>query len=443
LNLLGRHHPIVFANETHGFVLGGTTVDENANNDFFMYDEAINEWVDLTFTSSGFPGTPRSFGYGVVRNQALSSKAYLGFGASATGENLNDFWEFDMETHEWTQLASLPGLGRRHPSMVPVYLKDSDAWEIHVGLGDGYDADNQFSNFNDYWVYDVTTDMWTEVPNFPSSKRHHPFFFGIGPTSYVGLGHSDGREPYIERDFFSYDTKNNEWRQEPDFASYLLLESQERALVTTKARVAGTEFSIDLPLVGANSSELRGSIGFILSGDGDDHGSMSQGEFHAFYPEDAPSIADTSASPSRNVGGEAWRRQLPPHPGGSRWAPGSFVMRGTASVYFCCGYDRATGILHDDVWMMDLSLLFVKSSSENDSITDEADTGEGNESDNSTTSNASDIDSNNGNGNYFDNAMGNELQNGAASSSRPSLTLCHFVIGFFMVATMLHDFWQW
>merc|ERR1712232_1370944 len=51
-------------------------------------------------------------------------------------------------------------------------------------------------------------------------------------------------------------------------------------------------------------------------------------------------------------------RQLPPHPGGSRWAPGSFVMRGTARAYFTSGYDRNTEVLHSDVWMIDLSPLF-------------------------------------------------------------------------------------
>lgn len=39
--------------------------------------------------------------------------------------------------------------------------------------------------------------------------------------------------------------------------------------------------------------------------------------------------------------------QLPPHPGFSRWAPGSFVIG--CDVFFTCGYDRATGILEKDL----------------------------------------------------------------------------------------------
>lgn len=375
---LGRHHPIVFANETHAFLLGGTTADNAAVDDFYIYEPTTDVWTDLTDTPSQFPGTPRSFGYGIVLNQANHPKAYLGFGASATSERLNDFWEFDMETHLWKQLSSLPpGLGRRHPSMVPVFNDDAtDEWTIHVGLGDGYVGNDQFSNFNDYWSYSIQEDTWTQLPDFPSSKRHHPFFFGIGGRSYVGLGHSDGQQPYIERDFYSYTSlesntlQQNGWRQEPDFASYLVEASegasrggeggsqqQIRTLQTTEARVAGTEFSIDLPLVGDNNSnnttdELRGSLGFVLSGDGDDHRAMSKGEFHAFYPPQEGNTTNTGVSE------EAWWRQLTPHPGASRWAPASFVMRGTANAYMTCGYDRSTNTLHSDMWMMDLSPLF-------------------------------------------------------------------------------------
>ncbi len=56
-------------------------------------------------------------------------------------------------------------------------------------------------------------------------------------------------------------------------------------------------------------------------------------------------------------GGPRWRA-LPSHPGASRWAPGSFAMRGTARAYFTGGYDRTTGVLRSDVWGMDLSPLF-------------------------------------------------------------------------------------
>ena len=367
---LGRHHPIVFANETHAFLLGGSLLQNDAANDFYMYDEANDTWSSLDAISP-FPGTPRSYGYGVVLSQTNHPKAYIGFGSSVAGERLSDLWEFDMSSLVWKPLASCPGLGRRHPSMVPVYTSGGK-WELHVGLGDGLLPQGQvFSNFNDYWSYDITSDVWTQLPDFPSSQRHHPFFFGMADQSYVGLGHSDGTNPYIERDFYSYSTTLQAWTRQPDLEAYSVpLEETDATpvLTTTEARVAGTEFSMEFPLVGqdAANSELMGAIGFVLSGDGDDHNAMPEGEFLAFYPPNSPlTIPSTTTSISRqqqssNPSAAAWWRQLPSHPGPSRWAPGSFVMRGTARVYFTSGYDRLNQILHSDVWTIDLSPLFQK-----------------------------------------------------------------------------------
>jgi hypothetical protein len=118
----------------------------------------------------------------------------------------------------------------------------------------------------------------------------------------------------------------------PDFSNTSSVEDAATStsittVVTTEARVAGTQFTITMH---------NKSLGFVLSGDGNDHRSMLTGEFHAFLPA---------------VG--EWK-ELPAHPGQSRWAPGSFVLRGTTQVYFVGGYDRSIGILHNDMWKIDI-----------------------------------------------------------------------------------------
>lgn len=334
---LGRHHPITFANETHGFVIGGSTMTVEAINDLHIYDEKSNVWTDKSSALAGQNFSPRTYSYGVVLDEAYHPKAYMGLGSDISGNRLPDWWEFDMTTLQFRQLATFPGAGRHHPSMVSVYSQEGSGWEIHVGLGDGFVGNPlEFSNFDDYWSYSVNNDQWTQLPNFPSSQRHHPFYFGIDGVSYTGFGHSS----IIERDFYSFN--GAAWTKEPDFESYSM--NDENNLVTTEARVAGTQFSIVLPMRGSTdggSGELSGAIGFVLSGDGDDHRTMYEGEFHAFYPNAT----------------KKWRT-LPPHPGESRWAPGSFVMRGTARVYFTSGYEHSTGKLYSDVWVIDLSPLF-------------------------------------------------------------------------------------
>mmetsp|Transcript_28904 Transcript_28904/g.48105 ORF Transcript_28904/g.48105 Transcript_28904/m.48105 type:complete len:431 (-) Transcript_28904:670-1962(-) len=315
----GRHHPIMFANATHGFLLTGSTTGATTTSDIWVYEAETDTWTDLSSTAAAFPGVARSFGYGVASSTNCSnSKAYLGFGASASGVRLADWWEFDMSSLAWRQLADFPGPGRRHPAMNWV---EGPVNEIHVGLGDGVGG-----NYNDWWAYSIETDEWRQLENLPSVTRHHPFYFVIGTDSYAGLGHSNSA---IERDFFRFDSINEAWIEEPEFASYSWLNNS--IPVTTEARVAGTQFSV----TGSCDSNL--TLGFVLSGDGDDHGTIATGEFHVFDPAFG-----------------SWH-PLPPHPGFSRWAPGSFVLQGTSRVYFLGGYDRTQQILFDDLWTVDIA----------------------------------------------------------------------------------------
>ena len=357
----GVHHPITFANETHGFLLTGSTYDGPATSEFYVYDEAADSWADLSETPAAYPGPARSLGYGVVLPVINSTKAYLGFGATLSGQRLSDLWEFDMVTLEWRQLPELPDThGRRHPAMNVVRNAETDKYEIHVGLGDTYNTNGRFVNLNDFWKYDIESETWSRLPDLPAVPRHHPFYFGIGSTSYAGFGHSPSR---IERDWYaltSDSSSDTSWAVETSMASFEVQVGDSKNIsrtysgkpITTEGRVAGTQFGIELPLEGGDAN-LIGSLGFVLSGDGEDHGPMAEGQFHAFYPAGNILLDGPEGSSS------SWWRQLPPHPGYSRWAPGSFVMRGTARAYFTGGYDRALQILFSDLWMIDLSSLFL------------------------------------------------------------------------------------
>ena len=57
----GRHHPITFANSTHGFVLSGSTLQDFYTSDFWAYEAETETWTDLSGTVAAFPGTARSF----------------------------------------------------------------------------------------------------------------------------------------------------------------------------------------------------------------------------------------------------------------------------------------------------------------------------------------------------------------------------------------------
>eukprot|EP00547_Thalassionema_nitzschioides_P007459 CAMPEP_0194202286 /NCGR_PEP_ID=MMETSP0156-20130528/2357_1 /TAXON_ID=33649 /ORGANISM="Thalassionema nitzschioides, Strain L26-B" /LENGTH=434 /DNA_ID=CAMNT_0038927743 /DNA_START=150 /DNA_END=1451 /DNA_ORIENTATION=+ len=325
----GRHHPITFANEKHGYLLTGTTKKERHTKDFYKYDPKKDEWTELkTYT-----GPRRSYGYGLVLPKDGHGSAYLGFGIGEVNgkvEHLNDWWEYDMANDKFAKLKDFPGPARKHPAMVVTRVGTD--YEIHVGLGD-----NGQENFNDWYSYSINNEMWTERKKFDSTERHHPFYFGLGENAYVGLGHTTsnyGDPPKIERDWYHYNQRTKKWTQDADFKSLKLNKKNDYEIVTAEARVAGTQFSIE---------KNEKCFGFVLSGDGDDHKTMDTGEFHSFDhfwkpPQD---------SKDKTVQFSPWL-ELPPHPGKSRWAPGSFVLRGTTEVYFTSGKNRRENKLHND-----------------------------------------------------------------------------------------------
>jgi hypothetical protein len=168
--------------------------------------------------------------------------------------------------------------------------------KIYMGCGS-----NDNGNLGDWWEYDIINDVWSQKTSIIGNDRHHPFYFGIGNYAYVGFGHGSspvaGTNPtsYIYNDFYRYDPTNDNWIQLSNFPS--------------EARVAGTQFSYN-------------GKGYILSGDGDNHGPLDSGEFWEYNPSN-----------------DSWN-QLTSHPGGAIWAPGNFVIG--CDVYFLLGQNRNT-----------------------------------------------------------------------------------------------------
>ena len=274
----GVHHPITFSYDNYGFVISGSNTDNT-----FRYDKNTDSWTQL----ANFPGGDRGYAYGVAKD----NKAYMGFGSDPSGNFPNDWWEYDITNDSWYQLASFPGAGRNHPAMVVV------GNSVFVGCG------SNTSNLNDWWEYNINTDTWTQKPDLPGNTRHHPFYFSINDFAYVGFGHGSSTGPgsnpstgvYIFNDFYRYNPSSSSWTQLANFPS--------------ESRVAGTQFSFN-------------GKGYIISGDGEDHSPLDEGEFWEYNPTN-----------------DSWN-QLPSHPGDAIWAPGCFVL--DCEIYFLLGQNTST-----------------------------------------------------------------------------------------------------
>ncbi len=289
---LGRHHPVTFSIDGTGFLLAGGSDEIGELKDFYRYEAAANFWIQL----ENFPGPARSYAYGLSANGI----GYVGFGQSPS-QRLNDLWAYNASNNEWTELAPCPCEPRLHPAMLHLNGK------IYVGLGGGSNGD-----IKDWWAYDIATNSWEEKTTFPGSQRHHPFYFAIDNYAYVGFGHHLSN---IYDDFYRYDPLNDSWDQMNDFPG--------------EGRVAGTQFTYN-------------GKGYVLSGEGQDHGLMNTGEFWEYTPET-----------------DNWF-ELTPHPGSSRWAPGSFVIDN--NVYLIAG--ESNNGLEKDMWVFNLEVASNTSSLE-------------------------------------------------------------------------------
>ena len=275
------HHSFGFSFGGFGYLVSGNSRSE-VRDDFYQYDPNNDVWTEL----APFPGSARGFAIG----DTWAGKAYFGFGRSSS-DFLNDFWVFDPANMEWTELASCPCSGRRHPAMV------AQNGKVFIGMGN-----NSNGNLKDWWAYDIASNTWSQKEDFPAPKRHHPYQFGIDDYVYTGFGHGNG----IFDDWYRYDSVEETWTQV--------------ASLPAEGRVAGTQFSYN-------------GIGYVLSGDGEDHRSMETGEFWAYDP-----VLDTWSA-------------LPAHPGSSRWAPASFIIGG--EVYLING--KSFGLYTSEIYKYDLT----------------------------------------------------------------------------------------
>ena len=279
-----RHHPITFSGNGYGFVIAGQNSLGEYLDDVHRYDSQTDTWEQLT----DFPGGPRGFSHAVSDGQF----AYVGFGSFGS-DFPTDWWRYDIANNEWTAMADFPSGGRNHPALIMAGDK------IYMGLGSNY-----MGNLGDWWQYDIETNSWSEKAEFENGNRHHPFYFGIDGIAYVGFGHgnSNNGNYTIYNDFYKYDANADSWITLNDFPG--------------EGRVAGTQFSFN-------------GKGYVLSGDGDDHGPLDSGEFWEY---------DTNT--------DNWT-SLESHPGGARWAPGSFVIN--CDIYLTSGLNRSTEMYFNDL----------------------------------------------------------------------------------------------
>ncbi|MCL1941949.1 MAG: hypothetical protein FWF54_00120 [Candidatus Azobacteroides sp.] len=149
-----------------------------------------------------FPGGGREHAVSFV----IDNIAYLGrggtpnFGSNGGSYRSKDFWQYNPQYEQWTQIAAdFPG--RERAGAVAFVINGKG----YVGLGSG----NNGNLFKDFYEYTPATRTWTRIADFPGTARYGATAFSIGNAGYVGTGSDRDGSP--TGDFYKYE--NGQWTQ--------------------------------------------------------------------------------------------------------------------------------------------------------------------------------------------------------------------------------------
>ncbi len=124
----------------------------------------------------------------------IGDYAYVGTGIN-NGVNKADFWRFNPTSGTWTQMNDLDA-----DASYTIVRSGSTTFTLN---GKGYLGTGYSSGYTaDFWEYDPTEDIWTQVTSFEGSARSDAIGFTIGDKGYVATGQNGS---YHFDDIWSFD----------------------------------------------------------------------------------------------------------------------------------------------------------------------------------------------------------------------------------------------
>lgn len=136
----------------------------------------------------------------------FSSDSLIYFGLGYNGSNFyDDLWSYNPTSSTWTQLSSFPGNKRFEASYFKI-----DSNTVIVGGGTGQSSS---SPFNDYYIYDIKNDTWTQTTSFIDGARSRGAYFAINGKGYISTGRSSSAN------------LNDTWEYTPKNYSFLAYDS--------------------------------------------------------------------------------------------------------------------------------------------------------------------------------------------------------------------------
>lgn len=149
------------------------------------------------------------YGSAMVYDPVLQRGIFFGGGyQDATGYELfNDMWLFDPTSNIWTEInPTVKPSARSGHSMVYDSINHKTilfgGWVDNVGL------------MNDTWIYDSQTNQWTEVfpANKPSNRQSNSMYYDSNAQRVILFGGYKDLPPHFN-DMWEYNYSDNSWTE--------------------------------------------------------------------------------------------------------------------------------------------------------------------------------------------------------------------------------------
>ncbi len=172
-----RIHPAFVAHQGNIYVGMGSTTGIGNLNDWWQYNIATDTWTQ----KPDLPGPTRHHPY----QFAVGDYVYAGFGHGSEEPKIYKTWfRFDPTDDTWTQVADIPDQGRVAGTQF------SHNGYGYVLSGDGEDHDSMETG--EFWRYDADSNQWTQLLPHPGASRWAPASFILDNEVYVINGSSFG-----------------------------------------------------------------------------------------------------------------------------------------------------------------------------------------------------------------------------------------------------------
>ena len=367
--------------------------------DIWSYDIASNQWTWLAgeeaAAQSGYYGTP---GLANFKNQpgarsgatqwTLNGKHYLfgGNGVTPNGSGrLNDLWEYDPATQQWTWLKGSNGpaqqgnygtTGIAAPANTPGARYYASGWaydgKLYLFGGRGLTTSTTEGTLNDLWMFDLQTNNWTYLkgsnqlnqtgnyvgigvadPNNQPRSRYGATAMEINGKLYLfgGTGYSPFAVVYL----------NETWTYNPQTGNWTLIKGGNS---DNQPSVAGNLGEFDSSYTpGARANAIAWKIGsrlYLFGGDFYNFYNYTNNYYNDLWAFDATThqwalIDGNLVGNQLGTYGQLGLASVGNRPGGRGGAAGTAVAN---KLYLFGGFgyasNNAIGRLND-VWMYDIA----------------------------------------------------------------------------------------